>query len=211
MELLHGQDLHQSDLAGMGHMGSAAGADIRAGESHDPHLAGKLFLAAIRNLPQLLRGRIPALYRAVQPYFFVDLLLHVSELLLGQLAGEVDGHHIRAHVEAHIVVAIDPMHHAGHHMLTGVLLSQIKAPIPVDDRFNLGAHLNGLLRIMEHQAVLFVGIHYLNAVEGAVISGLSAALGIKAGFVQYNLIAVLSLPALQHLRRGFAEIGVLIK
>ena len=103
------------------------------------------------------------------------------------------------------------MHHAGHHMLAGVLLSQVKAPIPVDDRCYLGSHLDWLLRIMKHQTVLFVGIHYLNAVEGAVISGLSAALGIKAGSVQYDLIAVLSLPALQHLCRGFAEIGVLIK
>ena len=96
-------------------------------------------------------------------------------------------------------------------MLTGMLLSQVKAPIPVDDRFNLGAHLDGLLRIMKHQTVLFVGIHYLNAVEGAVISGLSAALGIKSRFCPDDLIAVLSLPALQHLCRGFAEIGVLIK
>lgn len=46
-KLLAGEDLDNPHLTGPAHVGAAAGAAVRPGEGHDPHLAGKRFLAAV--------------------------------------------------------------------------------------------------------------------------------------------------------------------
>ena len=61
----------------------------------------------------------------------IGLLLDLHQLFPAERTVEIDGHHL-AHVEADVVIAIVPVHEAGHDVLTGVVPAVSHAARPVD-------------------------------------------------------------------------------
>ena len=108
-------------------MGAAAGAQVDVPELHEAHRARQRFFAAVWEVRQLVRLREPCPNRQVGAHGLVRAALYVYELCPVQLAAEVDGHALGAHVEADVFVSVNIMHEAGDYVLAGVILHAAQA------------------------------------------------------------------------------------
>ena len=95
-------------------------------------------------------------------------------------------------------------------MLAGVLLHMVKAAGPVDRAANRFPHGQGLVAGMMDHAVPFVDVPHVDAAQGAVVGGLSAALGIEGGTVQHHVPRLFVGGAGQHRGVKLPHKGVLI-
>ena len=122
-------------------MGAAAGTGVGSGEGDDAHLAGEGLIAAILQHLQLRGSRISDGDGMVLPDVLVGPCLQLSHLLRSELYIQINGDHIAAHVEAHIVTAVEAVGNTGDDVLSRVMLHEIKAAGPVDLSLHLSACL----------------------------------------------------------------------
>ena len=132
MEFLAGQELNQPDLTGVLHVGAAAGAQVYAGELHQPHRAVDGLFAPIGEGGQRLRVGVKGPHRQIVPDHPVGFGLDGLELVLGEETVKVDGDGVVPHVEAHIVEAKLPEDQTGDDMLAAVLLHQAVAAAVIE-------------------------------------------------------------------------------
>ena len=112
-------------------MGSAAGAEVGTTEVHDADISGEGLLRAVVDHLQLFRGRPDRAHTTILEDDGIGLLLDQHQLFPAERTVEIDGHHL-AHVEADVVIAIVPVHEAGHDVLTGVVPAVSHAACPID-------------------------------------------------------------------------------
>ena len=96
----------------------------------------------------------------------VGATLDVQGLLRREDAVKVDLDALLAHVEAHVLVAVERVHDAGHDVLARVGLHVVAAPRPVERAVDGGAHGKRRVRQVEHGSGLGAG-HGLAHVDGA--------------------------------------------
>ena len=215
-EFLHGQQLDQPHLGGIIYMGAAAGAAVRPGELHNPHLTGEGLLAPVADVLQLLGGGVCNFYRLVNlPEVPVGGLLQRGELLFGEGAVEVDGDHLRPQVEAYILAAPEIVGQPGDDVLPRVLLHQVEPPVPVDDPGDLCSRLQGVAAGVDNLPVPAVDLQHLHLVEGPAglqppgVVGLAAPLGVEGGAVQNDVKPLFPLGAGEDFCLEFDDKGVL--
>ena len=147
-------------------MGAAAGAAVRAGEGHDPHIPFQRLFAPVVDGLQLR----PSVELNVDGVVFIKVLIGLSldlqQLLPGNISVEVDGHDVRAHVKSHIV-AVKP------------LADQPGPPTPVDGAGDSFPNFHGSVHIVENHAVFFMDVRHSRSVQNAVIGRLSAPLRVE--------------------------------
>ena len=160
-------------------MGAAAGAAVRAGEGHDPHIPlQRLFTPIVDGLQ--LRSPVEL---NVDGVVFIKILIGLSldlqQLLPGNIGVEVDGHDVRAHVKSHIVAVKPLADQPGTDMLSGVLLHVVEPPLPVDGTGDSFPNFHGSVHIVENHAVFFMDVRHSRSVQNAVIGRLSAPLRVE--------------------------------
>ena len=130
-ELLHGEKLHDADLSAPHDVRAAARAAVRAGEGHDAHVALERLFAAVVDRVQLRA----AVELNVDGVILIDVPVRhrfdLQQLLPRNVGVEVDGHALRAHVEAHVVAAVARADQPRADVLAGVLLHMVEAPRPI--------------------------------------------------------------------------------
>ena len=127
-----------------------------------------------------------------------------------RLIAVIDGNSIRAHVETHIVAVVVGAEDTRDDMLAGVLLHVVEAALPVNhDRYSF-PNFHRILANVENNAVFFMYVRHGDAVQGAVVGRLAAALGIKSGAVENHTISAVNLLARENLGGKLTQIGVLI-
>ena len=209
-EFFHGKELHHSDLSGMCHMSSAAGTDIHPWKFYDPHLTGKLFFASVVDFFQFLRCRIYDLYLRIFPYLLVCFPLDLGKLHLIQRAIQIYGNGIAPHMKAYIIISVSLMDQSAHHVLTGMLLHQIKPSYPVNASLYFCSGFHRLICIMEKFSLLFMHFLYFHIVEISGIAWLSAALRVKSTLIQNDMKAFFGFSALQDFGCKFFFIYIFI-
>ena len=191
-----GQQLDAADFSRPFHMGAAAGTEVRARDPHQPHRTGQRLLAAVVQLFQLLCRRIEYLDGKILPHDGIGLPLDALQIVPVYGAVEIDGDEgllpLHVHMKTHIVIAVIPMHEAGNDMLAGMILTVPHPPGPV--RYTMYSHSCRQRPVrIENRAVLpLPGVQHMHAAcialrvlrlffrNGAPVSRLAAALGIKA-------------------------------
>ena len=112
-------------------MRAAARAAVRAGEGHDAHVALERLFAAVVDRVQLRA----AVELNVDGVILIDVPVRhrfdLQQLLPRNVGVEVDGHALRAHVEAHVVAAVARADQPRADVLAGVLLHMVEAPRPI--------------------------------------------------------------------------------
>ena len=113
-------------------------------------------------------------------------------------------------METHIIITILLMDNTADHMLTGMLLHQVKAAGPVNLPLHRLPRVQGPVAEMDDGAVLLPYGQYLRISQGSQIPGLSTAFRIKGRLIQANgPQAVLGLAA-DHTGVELMEMRVLI-
>ena len=209
-ELLPADELHQPHLGAGGHMGAAAGAAVRAGELGDPHRAIQRLLAAVAELGQRVAVRPQDLHGVVFPDVLIGPPLYLQHALPGDLGVVVDGHHVGAHVEAHVVAVVGAAQHTGDDVLAGVLLHMVKAALPVDFAVYGNAHRQGMGAGVADDAIALLHVQHRLAAQPAQVAGLAAALRIKGGAVERDEVALPLRDAVRHHSVEGAHVRVVI-
>ena len=92
----------KSDLPGVPHMGSAAGADVIAFDLDDPHRTFQLLFASVFDHHELVGRGIKGAYCAVFPDRHIDGLFYFKELFIRKLSVVIHGHIIIGQRKAYI-------------------------------------------------------------------------------------------------------------
>ena len=129
--ILDSQELYQTDLSGILHMGSAAGAGIVSADPYDPHLTSELFFAAIIDLLQLFPAGIENLDLDIFFDDFIDLTFKFRQLLRDDDAVEIQRHCVASHMKAYIIITIFRVDQSGKNMLSTVVLHVSQTFVPV--------------------------------------------------------------------------------
>ena len=87
-------------------------------------------------------------------------------------------------MKAGVVVAEFLVEKAGNDVFAGVLLHQVKPPLPIDGAGHFLSRRQGAVAEMEDMLSLLLDIQHLHAAKDAHIAGLSAAFGIEGGLIQ---------------------------
>ena len=179
-------------------MGAAAGAAVRSGEGHDADVPLQGLFAAVVDGVQL---RTPV-GLDIDGVVLIDILIGLGfdfqQFLPGDVGVEIDGHHIRPHVETYIVAVAAAADQPGADVLAGVLLHVVEPPGPVDDAGDSFPNFHGAVHIVENYPVFFMDVRHRRAVQGALVGGLAAPLRVEGGAVQCDNEAVFSGLAVQH-------------
>ena len=178
--------LQEPNLAAVRYVRRAAGAAVHALDLHYAHLARQLLLAAVVHRGELAgRGQKRA-HRHVAPYRAVRLQLGAGEVLARELAREVYGYRLLAHVEAHVVIAEKPVHSAGEDVLAGVALHPRKAQRPVNPALHQRTRLQRRGREVHYVLALLAQSEQLHIREDALVGLLAAAAGEERAAVQLD-------------------------
>ena len=137
-------------------MGSTAGAYVYSRKRHDTNLSCQFFLTSVINSLQFLSIRISDHNFLILPDSLIHFTLNFCKLRIIQHTIQIYSNHIASHMETHIIITILLMNNTADHMLTGMLLHQIKSSCPIDPALNFGSSLQWLIRIMKKFAVFFV-------------------------------------------------------
>ena len=208
---LRGNQHNLADFPRSRHMNSAAGADIRARIGDDPHISLQLLFAAVRDFFQLLRIRPADLHPMILPYIPVGLQFQLLQILRRNLPVKIDDDHFRPHMKSHIIAAVFLMNHAADNMLPGMLLHQVKPPLPVDDPMHRRSLRKRRFHRMPDFSLLLLHIRHRNLIQRSQIAGLSSSLRVKYRPVQPNLIPFFCPAALQHRAVKLLLISISIK
>ena len=111
-------------------------------------------------------------------------------------------------MKARVVAVVGGAQHSADDVLTGVLLHVVKAPGPVDFPVDDLTHGQCPVTGVENHAVLLLHIQNHRAAQGAVVGGLTAALGVEGGLIQLNQPFFAPRAAGDHLRVKFPEKSV---
>ena len=148
------------------------------------------------------------MYRVILPDVLVGAALDVQRLLPADVGVVVDGHGVRAHVEAHVVAVEGTAQHTGHDVLAGVLLHVVEPPRPVDMAADLRAHGQRPVAQVGDDAVLLVHVQHPGVPQRAVVGGLPAALRVKGRAVEHHRKAAGHGGAAYDLRGEILHIGI---
>ncbi len=181
------EQLDQADLAGALHMDAAAGAGIVSGNLHDPHRPGQRPLGAVENIRQFLGRRRPDLQGDIAVDGLVGFALDFRQILRRDDAVKVNGGHVGAHVETHIVMAVGGVDQSGDDVLAGVLLHQVEAVVVVHDALDGFSHNQGVVAQVEHPLPRLPDVEHLCSAKGSPVRILAAALGVEGGLIQLYL------------------------
>ena len=204
------EDLDQPDLAGARYVRRAAGAEVDALDLHQAHRARQLLLAAVVERRELLRGGIPGADRQVRAHGLVGQGLDPPELLLVQLAAEVDGHALGAHMEADVVVAVEPVRDAGEDVLAGVVLHPAQALFGVDPPDHFRPGLDRAVGAVQDAPLALVHVRHARLAEDPGVGALPAALGEEGRAVELDQEALFVRLAGEHLRAEGEELRVFV-
>ena len=160
-------------------MGAAAGAAVRAGEGHDPHIPFQRLFAPVVDGLQLRSPVELNVDGVVFIKILIGLSLNLQQLLPGNISVEVDGHDVRTHVEPHIIAVKPLADQPGADVLSGVLLHVVEPPTPVDGTGDSFPNFHGSVHIVENHAVFFMDVRHSRSVQNAVIGRLSAPLRVE--------------------------------
>ena len=209
-EIHRAEQLHQADFPGGRHMGTAAGAAVKARNLHDPHRPGKLLLRPVGYLRQLFRTGIPAADGKVRPDRLVGLRLDFLQCLLRNHPVKIDGSHIRTHVKSGVMVTVPPVDNAGDDVLAAVLLHPPEPGLPVDGSLHRLSRFQGGGTVVRHRLPPLMGIQHPDAAKDAGVSCLSAPLGVEGGGIQGNDKRILFRLAGQNLRPEGFQMAVFV-
>ena len=149
MEFHYRKKLHHSNLTCMCHMSSTTCTHINTRESHDTNLSCQFFLTSVINSFQFLSIRISDYNFPILPHSLIYFPLNFCKLRVIQHTIQIYSDHIASHMETYIIITILLMNNTADHMLTGMLLHQVKTPRPVNFSFNLRTHFQSLISIMK--------------------------------------------------------------
>ena len=93
-------------------------------------------------------------------------------------------------MKAGVVIAIAAVNNAGNDVLAGMLLHQVKPPVPIDAAFYHIAHRQRPVAQMDHRFSPLLHIQHLRTAEDTNVAGLSAAFGVKCRGIQRHFIAI---------------------
>src|SRR5699024_11161525 len=125
----------------------------------------QFLFAAVSKLLQLLWLRIVYFHRLIFPDLFIDRLFNLPEFFLPDHSVNINGDHVSAHMESHVVVSISPMDHAADHMLSGMLLHQIEPALPVDFSHYFCSRLQRPVCLMKDLTIFFVDLPHNILIE----------------------------------------------
>ena len=115
-----------------------------------------------------------------------------DRLLLRQHTGKINGHKIRAHMKADVFIAEAAVYHAGENMLAGMQLHEFEPARIVDLALDALPFGKRLFTEVDDLTAALVRVGHADTGQKAGVARLAAALRIKAGSVQHDIIAVLS-------------------
>ena len=144
----------------------------------------------------------------VLPDVLVGPCLQLGHLLRSERYIQINGDHVAAHVEAHIVTAVEAVGDAGDDVLSRVMLHEIKAAGPVDLPLHLAACLQWSGAGVDDPSLTLVDLQHRYTSQRAGVIGLSAALGVKGGLVQENIPPLFALGTGLHRGRKMGEVGL---
>ena len=172
-------------------MRAAAGTAVRAGESDDAYVALERLFAAVVDLVKLRA----AVELNVDGVILVDVevgrLLDLEQFLPRNIGVEVDGHGVRAHVEADIVAVEARADEARADVFARMLLHVVEAARPVDLAGDALSHLEGLVAKVRDDAVFLVDLEHVRLAQNAGVIRLAAALGVEGRLREDNGVAAL--------------------
>ena len=115
-------------------------------------------------------------------------------------------------MEAHVVVAVEPVDEAGEDVLAAVLLGHVEPAHGIDAALDLRTYGQRPVGQVHDGAVAVVHIQHVRAAERTVVGALSAALREERRSVELDRVAPLPLVlAGDDLRRKRPELRVLIE
>ena len=101
------------------------------------------------------------------------------------------------HMKAYIIISVSLMDQSAHHMLTGMLLHQIKSSCPIDASLYFCSGFHRLICIMKKFSLFFMHFLYFHIVEISGIAWLSTALRVKSALIQNDMKTFFCFSALQ--------------
>ena len=149
MEFHYREKLHHSDLTCMSYVSTTAGAYVYSRECHNTNLSCQFLFTSVINSLQFLSSRISDHYFLILPYLPIYFLFNFCKLRIIQHTIQIYSDHIASHMETYIIITILLMDNTADHMLTGMLLHQVKTTRPVNLSFNLRTHFQSLISIMK--------------------------------------------------------------
>ena len=113
-------------------------------------------------------------------------------------------------MKAYIIVSVSLVDQSAHHMLTGMLLHQIKSSCPIDASLYFCSDFHRLICIMKKFSLLFMHFLYFHIVEISGIAWLSTALRVKSALIQNDMKTFFCFSALQDFGCKFFFIYIFI-
>ena len=202
------EDLDDADLPGAGDMRRAAGAAVDPRDLHDAHLTAQLLLRAVVERGELRLAGDPCADGEIAAHGLVGAKLDLRELVRAQLPGEVDGHAVGAHVEAHVVEAEAAMHEAGDDMLARVVLHAPQALLEVEAALDVLPDGQGRVAEVDDLAAALLRVQHARAPQRSGIGALAAALREEGRAVERHGKSLLRLLAGKHLRGENGQMAV---
>ena len=200
--------LYDTHLACAGEVGRTAGAAVDTLYLHDTHVPRQLQLAAVLHGGESGAVGEEGPHRDVRAHGLVRAALDVRELLCRQLAAEVYRHALLAHVEAHVVVAVEAVDYTGDDMLTGVVLHAPQTLFTVHAAAHGGAGDEGRGGAVPDDAVTLMRVRDAHGAYIARVRALSAALGEEGRAVKGGEKTVSPRLAGRHHRLKFKKMAV---
>ena len=165
-------------LTGPAHVGAAAGAAVRPGGGHDPHLAGKRFLAAVVQTGQRIRrGKVMSTGVSCQ-------ITLIGGLFRGHDLFPRSARHCsrwspcRPQVETHVVTVVQRAQQAGEMCSPECCCVLVEPAGPVNGPPPLGCRSpQGRHRCGKITPLCFMDIRDLDCAQSAVVRRLSAPSG----------------------------------
>ena len=102
------------------------------------------------------------------------------------------------------------MHKPADNMFSGMLLHQIKSSVPVNLSGNITACFNRFFCIMDDLSIFFMYFQNFHIIQRTKVTWLSAALRIKSGLIQNDLISFTSFSALENFCGKFFYIYIFV-
>ena len=149
MEFHYREKLHHSNLTCMSYVSTTAGTYVYSRECHNTNLSCQFLLTSIINSLQFLSIRISNLNFLILPHSLIYFPLNFCKLRVIQHTIQIYSDHIASHMETYIIITILLMNNTADHMLTGMLLHQVKTAHPVNLSLNLRTHFQSLISIMK--------------------------------------------------------------
>ena len=179
-------------------MSAAAGTAVKPRNVDDADASREFFLASVVERLELRGGGEEFFDGYISCNRVVCRLFNRLQLFLSHRTVKVNCDDIVIHVETHVLVLEFRVHKAGKDVLSGVVLHVIETAFPVDLSFDFGACLEGLIGVMNNDALHTAHIGHLSGTERSMVCRLAAAFRVKRGVVKHYFKSVLPFTARSH-------------